>query len=127
MQLPHTCNASRSPSQELEISYSNFVIKKGTQTFEELLQLEEEALLITEVKGLHAGFNSSTGDFSFQSVGFLYQNGKRIHPVEEIVVSGNVLKSFLKVKGLSDRYDHDGSSVLVPDILVSEIDVAGKG
>ncbi len=127
LNIANTANASRSPSTELNISPSNLVVKKGSSSFEDLLKMDETVIFINEMSGFHAGVKLATGNFSIQSAGFLYRNGERVHPIEEIVVSGHLVETFKNIEGLSDRYASSASSVFVPDLLVKGVSIAGKG
>jgi len=127
MNIHNTSHASRSPTSELSIAPSNLVVKKGPFAFEDLLKKDETIIFINSMKGFHAGVKLATGDFSIQSSGFLYRSGKKVHPIEEIVVSGHLVETFKNIEGLSDRYADSASSVFVPDILVKGVSIAGKG
>nr|WP_295903408.1 TldD/PmbA family protein [uncultured Bdellovibrio sp.] len=126
MNLPHTAHARRSPASQQGISSTNLVVKKGTKSVEELLASYDKVVFLTEFSaGLHAGFKESTGDFSMPAEGFLYENGKRVGPVDQFVMSGNVLDLLRDIEDLSNQYGKPGSSMICPDVLVKPQSFAG--
>lgn len=127
MGLPHTASAARSPASEMGISTSNVLIPPGTRGAEEILRTEPRILHLTDVKaGLHVGFKASSGDFSLPVEGFIYENGINQGPVEQIVVSGNILDLLLKVKEVSRDLCKPGQGAIVPDFLIEELSIAGS-
>ncbi|MEK2644529.1 TldD/PmbA family protein [Bdellovibrio sp. BCCA] len=126
MNLPHTAHARRSPASQQGISSTNLVVKKGTKSLEELLASYDKVVHLTEFSaGLHAGFKESTGDFSMPAEGFLYENGKRVGPIDQFVMSGNVLDLLRDIEDLSNQYGKPGSSMICPDVLVKPQSFAG--
>ena len=93
-------------------------------------KLAENGIYINEVKGLHAGANAVTGDFSIESAGFLVKNGKITKAVKSFTVAGNFFELLKKIEALSDTVRFDASAGYTsygsPDVLVREMSVAGK-
>lgn len=126
MNLPHTAHAARSPASQLGISPTNLVVAKGTKSLEELLSSYEKVVYLTEFAGgLHAGFKESTGDFSMPAEGFFYENGKSTGPIDQFVMSGNVLDLLRDIQELGNKYNKPGSSMICPDVLVKSLSFAG--
>lgn len=126
MNLPHTANASRSPASEQGIAPTNLVMAKGTSELSDLVKRYDKVLHITKFEaGLHSSFKSSTGDISMPSSGFLYENGKCLGPVEQFVVSGNVLELLQNIEELGNEYNKPGNSMICPHVLVKPMSVAG--
>ncbi|MBP8315057.1 TldD/PmbA family protein, partial [Clostridium neonatale] len=71
------------------VSETNFYIKPGEKTFDELCEIVKDGVIITEFAGLHSGASSVTGDFSLAAKGFMIENGKKTFPVEQITIAGN--------------------------------------
>ncbi len=126
MGLPLTANASRGARSELDIDVSNFVIAPGKRSLEELLAQQKRVIYITDFTGYHAGFQAGSGDFSFQSEGELYEDGKFVRPLCNFVTSGNIKQVLKDVVEVSSRVLPPTGSVLAPDILVRELSIAGK-
>lgn len=125
MKLPHTANASRSAKGELEIGPSNLVIKPGTKSFEELAKIHPKFIYVTDFTGYHAGFREGSGEFSFQSEGELWENGKRVKALCNFVVAGSIREMFEGIEEVGARVTKKTSSVVAPDLLISSLSVAG--
>ena len=61
----------------------------GSKTQEELLEQVGDGILVTGFNGGNS--NPATGNFSYGIEGFLIRGGKRIHPVREMLITGNFL------------------------------------
>ena len=86
-------------------------------------------LYITELKGLHAGANAVTGDFSIESAGFLVEDGKITKPVHSFTVAGNFFDLLKAIDGVADNVQMGlpGTSIIAaPDVLVRNLSVAGE-
>ena len=107
-----------------------FCIEKGDLTFGELLNLAGNGILITELKGLHAGADPVTGDFSLESAGFMLENGKKTFAVKNFTLAGNFFELLKSVKALSDEVDIGpigGYTVFgSPAALFENMSVAGE-
>ena len=126
-----TGNASKGGySAPVGISPYSFCIEAGELSFDELLGVCENGIYITELKGLHAGTNSVTGDFSLESAGYLIENGKLTRAVKSFTVAGNFFTLLKDVAALSDKVDTgvptSFTSYGSPDVLVKNMSVAGK-
>ena len=104
-------------------------IEGGDLSPEELLQRLDNGIYITELKGLHAGADAVTGDFSIESAGFLVENGKKTRPVHSFTVAGNFFDLLKAIDGVADKVEMGLPSVTViaaPDVLVRGLSVAGE-
>ncbi len=124
-----TGNASKaSYAAAIETSPHTFCIEAGEHTKEALFEMAGDGLYITEVKGLHAGANAVTGDFSVESAGYLLKDGKKTSPVKSFTIAGNFFELLLNIEALgSDLYiDFAGSPFGSPSVLLKDISVAGE-
>lgn len=125
-----TGNAARgSIADPVSISPYCLRIAPGDYTEDELLQRLDNGLYITELKGLHAGADAVTGDFSIESSGFLVENGKRTRPVRGFTVAGNFFDLLKAVDGVADRVEMGLpaiSGTAAPDLLIRGLSVAGE-
>lgn len=108
------------------VSPTNFYIKKGSKSFDELLEEVGEGVLITEFAGLHSGANSITGDFSLAAKGFYIKDGKKDFPVEQITVASNFFDLLKNVVEVGTDLKFPMSSVGSPSIRVEGLSIAGK-
>ena len=107
----------------------SFYIKAGEKSLDELMEGVEKGIYITELKGLHAGANAVTGDFSIESAGFMIENGKKGRAVKSFTVAGNFFELLLGVEDISNKVDFSFGSLTAfgsPDALVRNMSVAGK-
>ncbi|MBQ6789446.1 MAG: TldD/PmbA family protein [Clostridia bacterium] len=122
-----TGNASKAGySAPIGVSTYAFCIEAGENTKDELMALAGDGIYITEVKGLHAGANSVTGDFSIESAGFMIEEGKKTYPIKSFTVAGNFFDMLRDVSALSNEVDVGFSGYGAPDLLVRDMSVAGK-
>ncbi len=125
-----TGNAYRaSHKSKISISPTNMYLKKGDNTFENLLTELNEGLIIEDVQGLHSGANQVSGEFSLSARGFYVVNGEIKRPVEQITISGNFLQLLKDIKLLGNDFKmglpssgHIGS----PSVLIEGLDVSGS-
>lgn len=61
----------------------------GCKTQEEVLQKVKDGILVTGFNGGNS--NPATGNFSYGIEGFLIQNGRKVHPVREMLITGDFL------------------------------------
>ncbi len=122
-----TGNASKaSYSSPIDVRAHTFCIEAGTYSECELLKLADNGIYINEVKGLHAGANPVTGDFSIESAGFLIENGVKTAPVKSFTVAGNFFELLREITALSDKVDVGFSGIGSPAVFVKNMSVAGK-
>ncbi len=92
-----------------------------TLDFADLLCEAKDGLVITSLMG--SGFNETTGDYSVGASGYYFENGKRVHAVDEITIASNILDIFKNIQlianDVDDRFSIKTGSVLVNDITVS--------
>ena len=91
------------------------------------MALAGDGIYITEVKGLHAGANSVTGDFSIESAGFMIEDGKKTRRVKSFTVAGNFYDLLKNITCAADNLEFPGmGTVGSPSILAEGLSVAGK-
>lgn len=120
------------------LSYSNaggiapysFYIEKGTNSLDELLVSVDNGLYITEFKGMHAGCNDVTGDFSIESAGYIIRDGKLCEAICSFTVAGNFFELLKNIEALSDNVAFGIPSGFTcfgaPDVLLRNMSIAGK-
>lgn len=125
-----TGNAKRgSVADPVSIAPYCLRIAPGAYTPEALREKMGNGLYITELKGLHAGADAVTGDFSIESAGFLVEDGKLTRPVHTFTVAGNFFQLLKAIDGVADNVEMGvpASTVMAaPDVLVKGLSVAGE-
>jgi PmbA protein len=126
-----TGNASKGGyASPVAISPYAFCLEAGDKTEDELLALAGNGIYITELKGLHAGANPITGDFSLESAGFKIENGKLTDAVKSFTIAGNFFELMKSISALSDKVEvavTGGFTTFgAPAVLIPDMSVAGK-
>ena len=108
----------------------NFAISAGEDTLDGLFEKAADGIYVTGVKGLHAGANSITGDFSVESEGFLIKDGKKAGPIKSFTVAGNFFELLKNIDSLGNevKWGIPGGFTVFgsPDVLIKDMSVAGK-
>lgn len=101
----------------------NLIVRPGKRDFQGLLKKMDRGLLVTELLG--QGINYVNGDYSRGAAGFWVENGKIVHPVEEITIAGNLRDMYRNVAAVGNDVLVRGSKQ-VGSILVEQMKVAGN-
>lgn len=121
-----TGNASRAGfKSDIGISPSNFYIKNGDVTFDELLTQMGEGIVITEMEGLHSGLDTISGNFSLSAKGFYHKEGV-LKPIYQIVITDNFYDMIKRVQNIANDLDMSITSIGSPSLFIDRISVAGK-
>ncbi len=117
-------------SEPVSIRPYSFYIEGGEVTPEELKKKLRDGLYITEFKGMHAGCNAVTGDFSIESAGYLVKNGELREAVKSFTVAGNFFALLKDIEAISNNVEFgipSGFTVFgAPDTLIRNMSVAGQ-
>ena len=126
-----TGNASKAGySSPIGVRPYSFAIEPGDKSRDELFALAGEGIYITELKGLHAGANPVSGDFSLESAGFMIRDGKKAEAVKSFTVAGNFFDLLKSISALGEKLERGVATGFTgfasPDVLVPEMSIAGK-
>ena len=126
-----TGNGQRgSYSSPVSIAPYHFYLAGGTLSDDELLASMGDGIYVTELKGLHAGANAVTGDFSIESAGFRVRDGKKCEAVKSFTVAGNFFELIKSIEALASdvKFGFAGGFTVfgAPDTLIRQMSVAGK-
>ena len=117
-------------SDPVSIEPYSFYIMGGEVSPEELVSGVADGIYITAMKGLHAGADAVTGDFSIDSEGFRIRDGKICEAVKSFTVAGNFFDVLKGIEALSNDVSFglpSGFTVYgAPDILVRQMSIAGE-
>ncbi|MGL5630882.1 MAG: metallopeptidase TldD-related protein, partial [Azovibrio sp.] len=99
----------------------NLILQSGPEDLEGLLRQMGRGLLITELLG--HGVNYVTGDYSRGAAGFWVEDGRIVHPVEEITVAGSLKEMFRNIRAIGSDVQVRGSkqngSILIDPMMVA--------
>jgi PmbA protein len=108
------------------ISPAGLYLAPGEKDFDTLIQDIKEGFYVTDLVGLHAGVNSTNGNFSLQAGGVLIKDGQLDHPVKMVVLSGNWFDLLLNIKAIGSDLKFDVSGIGSPSVHVGELMVSGE-
>ena len=91
----------------------------GCRTQEEVLAQVGEGILVTGFNGGNS--NPATGNFSYGIEGFVIKDGKRMHPVREMLITGNFLTLWNNLLAVADDA-RPCLSKLVPTLAFKNVD-----
>jgi len=103
-------------------SSSNIVFNSGSRTLEEMIRSLKKGVFITGFIGGNS--NGSTGDFSFGIEGFLVQDGKIVHPVNEMNITGNMNTFWFSLVELGND-NLENESLRIPSLLFENVELSG--
>lgn len=117
-------------AESVSIRPYSFYLEGGSLSEEALRERMGNGLYVTELKGLHAGCDATTGDFSLESAGYLVENGVLTRAVKSFTIAGNFFDLLRETEALADKVRFgipSGFTVFgSPDLLVRQMSVAGK-
>ena len=93
----------------------------GSKTREELMARVGEGILVTGFNGGNS--NPATGNFSYGIEGFLFRNGRPVHPVRELLITGNFLSLWGNLIATADDA-RPCLSKLIPTLAFRQVDVS---
>ena len=84
-----------------------------------IMALVGDGILVTGFNGGNS--NSATGDFSFGVEGFLFKDGRIVHPVREILITGNLKTLWNNLLAAGDDA-RTCKSKIIPTLAFKEVD-----
>jgi len=120
---PGTGNASRSWLSLPHIGTSNFVLERGTRSFDEIVRSTKRGLLVTAMLG--SGANVVTGEYSRGANGLWIEDGQIVHPVQEVTVSGSLLDLLQSIDAVGSDLELR-SSTAAPTLRIAEAMISGS-
>ncbi len=117
-----TASASRGGGAGVGCSTSNFILRPGTASHDDIVKSTKQGLYVTDMMGF--GFNAVTGDFSRGASGFWIENGELAYPVSEVTISLNMDELWKRIDAVGSDLDLR-TSTASPTFRVSKMTVAG--
>jgi PmbA protein len=106
------------------VGVTNLYIEPGDYSLEDLISSTGRGLYVTEVMGAHTA-NHISGDFSVGATGFWIEQGKKVYPVREITIAGNILDLMKNVDAVGSDLRFFGR-IGSPSLRVRELSIGGK-
>ena len=98
-----TGNRSRGSYQSSgRIDSTNLYLQQGVIKPKEIIFRIHKGFYLKDAIGLHAGIDSTSGDFSIPVAGFMIENGKITFPIRGISIGGNLFDFLKSVDKIAD-------------------------
>jgi len=117
-----TGNGSRAATGVVTIGPTNFYLKAGPHTPEEIIRSVKSGLYVVELIGF--GVNTVTGDYSRGAVGIWIENGEFTHAVQEVTIAGNLRDMLKNVEMVGNDLTFLGS-IAAPTLKVRNMVISG--
>lgn len=115
--------SKQSYKSALAVGPSNFYIQPTSKSFDDLLSIIDEGVLITELSGLHSGTNQISGDFSVAANGFYIKNGKVESPVNLMTIAGNFYELLNNINEIGSDLVFPFYHVGSPSVTINSLSV----
>ncbi|MCG3204111.1 MAG: hypothetical protein KCHDKBKB_00814 [Elusimicrobia bacterium] len=103
---------------------TNFYMKPGITSVEQMLGAEAQVFLLKEVMGLHMA-DPITGEFSLGASGFLYERGRPKKAVRGVTIAGTVPAMLKEVSAVGPDLTWLGS-IGAPSFYIPSMTIAGN-
>lgn len=120
-----TGNGTRSGSKS-GTTFSNIFVKAGRLSEEQLIEKIGNGVYISDISGLHAGLNASSGNFSLQAEGYHILNGKKDKALTLFTVSGNLFELFQNIISVGNNVKLLPSATSVPSIAFKGLKISAE-
>jgi PmbA protein len=101
---------------------TNLIFTTGDKDLKNMMLSINKGVLITGFNG--GNCNGSTGDFSYGIEGFYIENGKIVHPVNEMNISGNMNHFWFSLVELGNDV-LEGEAFKTPSMIFEDVDLSG--
>jgi PmbA protein len=118
-----TGNGSRAASGAVSTGPTNFYLAGGPYSPQEIIASVKKGLYVVELIGF--GVSTVTGDYSRGAVGLWIENGKFVHPVQEITIAGNLRELLRGIEMVGNDVTFLGS-IAAPTLKASKMVISGE-
>lgn len=108
------------------VSFSNFYLEPGSISKEELLEKVGNGVYVDALHGVHAGYNSVSGDFSFGAAGFLIEQGKIAQALHQFTISGNVYRLLEEIELIGNDLDFENEGFGAPCVAIKKLAISSE-
>lgn len=118
-----TGNSSRAPSGVVTVGPTNFYLKGGPHSADDIISSVKAGLYVIELIGF--GVNTVTGDYSRGAVGIWIENGKLTDPVHEVTIAGNLRDMLKNIEMIGNDVAFIGS-IGAPTLKIGKMTISGE-
>lgn len=107
--------------------FVNATLKGEDHSLNDLCELVNNGLYISELDGLHSGLDPISGKFSLKAGGRMIENGHLTKAIKLITIAGNVYDMFNNVLAIgNDLEEVQHNSIKSPSVIFKNISVSGN-
>ncbi|MGB3975143.1 MAG: metallopeptidase TldD-related protein [bacterium] len=104
--------------------FNNLFMSPGNKTFDELVAMMPEGIVVNDVIGFHSG-NILQGHYSMNvGIGFYVKDGKIQGRAMDTMIAGNIYEDFFKIIGMTKDIAYNPIA-FSPEILIDAVSVSG--
>jgi PmbA protein len=104
--------------------FNNLFMSPGDNTFDELVAMMPEGIIVNDVIGFHSG-NILQGHYSMNvGIGFYVKNGSVQGRAMDTMIAGNIYEDFHRIKGMTKTVEYNPVAYS-PEILIDAVSVSG--
>jgi PmbA protein len=118
-----TGNGSRTGTGSISVGPTNFYLKPGTMSPEEIISSVRSGLYVVELIGF--GVNTVNGDYSRGVTGVWIEDGKLAYPVHEVTIAGNLRHMLRDIEMIGNDIAFLGA-VAAPTLKVRNMTLSGE-
>jgi len=107
-----------------EVGTTNFFIRPGQVSAEQIIKEVKNGLYVTEVMGMHTA-NPISGDFSLGAAGIWIENGEFTRPVRGVAIAGNIMELLSSVDAVGSDLEFFGGKG-APTLRVASMSLSGS-
>jgi PmbA protein len=123
LQSRPTGNGSRTGAGSVSVGPTNFYLKPGDLTPEEIISSVDSGLYVVELIGF--GVNPVSGDYSRGAVGMWIERGRFAYPVQEVTIAGNLKQMMNDIELVGNDLTFTGA-VAAPTLKIRNMVISGE-
>ena len=118
-----TGNGSRTGAGSIAVGPTNFYMKPGNSTTEQIIASVSSGLYVIELMGF--GVNTVNGDYSRGVTGIWIEDGKLAYPVQEVTIAGNLRQMLQDIEMIGNDIVFLGS-IASPTVKIRSMTLSGE-
>jgi len=118
-----TGNGTRTGAGNISVGPTNFYLKTGEESPDEIIASVKSGLYVVELIGF--GVNTVNGDYSRGVTGLWIEDGKLAYPVQEVTIAGNLREMLRDIEMIGNDIAFMGS-LAAPTLKIRNMTLSGE-
>jgi PmbA protein len=123
LQTRPTGNGSRTGTGSISVGPTNFYLRPGTHSAEQIIGSVASGLYVLDLIGF--GVNTVNGDYSRGVSGLWIEDGKLAYPVQEVTIAGNLRQMLQDIEMIGSDISFMGA-VSAPTVKIRSMTLSGE-